>query len=74
MNATRKQAQKEYDVALIKMRATEDGNDLQAWEAANAALAVARTSLIEAESKYPTQEEVRRASRKRWLRNIGLDA
>ena len=73
MNATRKQAQKAYDTALEKVRHAESGTDLEAWEKASAGLAAARTALIEAEANNPTAAEVKRASRKLWLRNIGMD-
>lgn len=73
MNANRKQAQKAYNSALEKVRHTESGTDLEAWEKASADLAAARTKLIEAEANNQTAAEVKRASRKMWLRSIGMD-
>lgn len=73
MNASRKQAQATYNVALANVRAKEMGTDLSAWEMATVELADARTALIEAENNFPTVGEKKRESRKNWMRNIGMD-
>jgi len=73
MNVIRKQAQATYDAALANVRAKEMGTDLAAWEMATEELDTARTALIEAEINFPTVGEKKRASRKNWMRNIGMD-
>jgi hypothetical protein len=73
MNTTRKQAEASYQAALSAVRAAESGSDLAAWEAANAVLTAARTALIAAEAEFPTAAEVKRESRRQWLRNTGHD-
>jgi hypothetical protein len=73
MNASRKQAQATYNVALANVREKEMGTDLAAWEMATVELANARRALIEAEINFPTVGEKKRESRKNWMRNIGMD-
>jgi hypothetical protein len=73
MNTTRQQAERTYQAALTAVRAAESGRDEQAWLAAEAALSVARRALIDAEAKYPTAKETKRAANVLRLRNRGLD-
>ena len=74
MRSERKRAETEYKRALSALRAAEDGTDISAYEAANDTLAMARAKFIAAEIAYPTITELKRADRRRWLREIGMDA
>jgi DNA-binding protein H-NS len=73
MNTTRLIAQRNHDAALRALRIAEDGNDLAKWEAAEAAAAITRRALVEAEMLFPTTQEQRREARVLTLRNRGLD-
>ncbi len=73
MNAQRTQAEKSYKAALAIWNKLATGNDLAAWEKADADLAQKRTELIAAENAYPTFAETKRANNLLRLRNRGLD-
>lgn len=74
MNATRKQAEQNYQTALTAFDVATSGTDMDAFLAANESLTAARSALIKAEENYPTAAEAKRTNRKQWLRKIGLDA
>ena len=74
MNVARKQVEQKYNAALAVWNVAAGGNDLDAYNTADAILKAARTELIAIEEKFPTTAESKRASRKQWLRQIGMDA
>jgi DMSO/TMAO reductase YedYZ molybdopterin-dependent catalytic subunit len=72
MNAERINATRKYAAALRVVKAAELGSDLAAWQAADAALAHARTALVAAEIKWPTKAETSRERRTIMMSNRGL--
>lgn len=69
----RKTAKQRYDAALAAVRAAESGTDAAAYDAAEAALAVARSVLVAAELANPTKAEIKKRERSLYLRNRGID-
>lgn len=74
MNISRKQVEQKYNAALAVWNVAAGGNNLDAYNTAEAILKAARIELIAMEEKFPTTAEAKRASRKQWLRKIGMDA
>lgn len=70
MNSERKAIQRKYDIAVKRMNSA---NTEEEFNSAEAEVTELRTKLIEAEAKYPTQQEIKRQSRNRWLANTGHD-
>ena len=60
MHAERINASRKYEAAINAWRAAGMGSDLAKWEAADAALTIARNELVAAEMRYPTKREVAR--------------
>jgi hypothetical protein len=72
MHAERINASRKYAAALRLVKTAELGVNLAAWQAADAALADARTALVAAEIKWPTKAETSRERRAIEMSNRGL--
>ena len=72
MHAERINASRKYEAAVKAFRSAGMGSDLAKWQAADAALTIARDELVAAEMRYPTSREIARERNEVRRANMGF--